>query len=80
MATLTGLIIGAALAVVFWVATLFKLDRWNQGLLGSGGLAALIALCLVYDGWILVAILGFVAVMVGLIQLQTSLPAFSRRS
>ena len=78
-ATLTGLAVGAGLALAFWLLTALRLDRLNQGLPGSVGLVALIAMCLAWDGWILVAILGFVAAMVALIQLQISFAAPRRR-
>ncbi len=78
-ATLTGLAIGGGIALVFWLVTLARLDRFNQGLVSSAGLIALIALCLLLDGWILAAIVGFVAAMVALIQIQISLPALNRR-
>ena len=74
MATLVGLIIGAGLALTFWIVTLTGLDRLNQGMLGTLGLIALIALCLAFDGWILVAIAAFVAAMVCLLLLQTAFP------
>ncbi len=78
-ATLTGLAVGAVIAVAFWLITLWRLDRFNQGLVGSAGLVVLIAACLWLDGWILAGILGFVAAMVPLIQLQICLPALGRR-
>ncbi len=78
-ATLTGLAIGGVVALAFWLITLWRLDRFNQGLIGSAGLVGLIAVCLWLDGWIAAAILGFVAAMVALIQLQICLPALGRR-
>lgn len=73
MEALTGAGIGAAFAAAFWALVRLGLDRLNQGLLGSAGLVALVAVCLWLEGWVLTGVLGFVAGVVALTQLHSSL-------
>ena len=69
---LTGLGIGAGFALLFLTLVKLRVDRLNQGLLSSAGLAALVACCLWLDGWILTAIPGFALASAGLLALQSA--------
>ncbi|MGM0584681.1 MAG: hypothetical protein ACQEUZ_08520 [Pseudomonadota bacterium] len=68
---LAGAGLGAAVALIFWGLAALRLDRLNQGLAGSIGLAGLTAGCLVLDGWLLTAIPAFVGAMIGLLRAQS---------
>lgn len=59
-ALLTGFAIGCFFAVTHRTSELIGLTALNQGLVTSGGFAAMIAACLWLDGWILAAAAGFV--------------------
>lgn len=73
MEALTGAGLGAAAAAILWTLAALGLDRINQGLLTSAGLAALVALCLWLDGWLLAAIPAFALAMAALLRLQSAL-------
>lgn len=68
---LTGAALGAVVALIFRGLTALKLDRINQGLAGSIGLAGLTAGCLLLDGWLLTAIPAFTATMIGLLRMDS---------
>lgn len=70
---LRGLLIGGGFGLLIWALVLTGIERLNQGLVGSAGLAALVAVCLWADGWILTAIPGFVAVTAAGVLLRARL-------
>ena len=70
---LTGALIGVLFAAGFLGVVRLGLDRLNQGLASSAGLAALVACCLWFDGWILTAIPGFALGAAALLALRAAL-------
>lgn len=64
-----GGLIGAGFALAFWAGVKSGLDRLNQGMFSTVGGALMLAVCLWTDGWLLTAVLGFVAAMAGLSRL-----------
>lgn len=68
-ATITGGLIGGAIALGFWSVTLTGLDRRFPGFFGSVGLLALIATCLWFDGWIAAGLGAFCMTFSGLLAL-----------
>ncbi len=64
-----GALFGAVFALLFWIGVRTGFDRLNQGMFTSVGAALLLVICLWADGWVLTAVLGFVATVAGLSRL-----------
>lgn len=71
-ATLIGFAIGCFFALTHRISEALGISALNQGLVTSAGLAAMVAACLWFDGWILAAVAGFVAALSAMLAVQSA--------
>ncbi len=64
-----GALIGLVFAILFWIGVRTGLDRVNQGMFTTLGAALMLVCCLWADGWLLTAVLAFIAAVAGLTRL-----------